>query len=547
MNKDNFIFLPNTHLIIFLNCLSILCIISQTVSLPLIFCFSESSKELSLVNIVIDIYIIIMCLLTMLTGFYDKTGTIITDKKEIIVNYMRNWLVFDFITSFPFSLLYLLLEKTNEDQLFYYKSHTALNILELLRIFRIIKIPYLISSHKKPIILFKLEESISPDKLYNITAFLKLFLFYAFAGHIFTCIWLRLCFEEYKTNELCFISNLYSQSIDTNLDIYTSTFYFMIVSAFTTGFGDMTPITNNEKLLFIVIILLLYSCHTYLLTEASTLTQRNLKNNLEKRKMINSVNTHYTNKQADYYIIKNIYKYMTYKIDQNEDNNITLDEVLSSLNLKLRSEVIKELNKNTILLYNPFQAYESIFNEAQGLLKEELFNPSEEIISQGQSFPSRMYFIQKGSLLCYNKETTVILNFIKEKNVVGEIGFFTGKPRTCSVISTTFTSTFYLLKSHFLNYLKHKGQIGQNLINNLFTSQSNNDIDIKAISFEKLNIRCYFCQSFGHLIGDCSEFIHKGNRYYFTTLSSFKYDFINKNLKNAVCLNSFIENNKDYL
>lgn len=522
---------PENLLIQLLNYTVSILIISQSFMLPYLYSFEYVTTTTIYLNLIIDLIVIFSNIVNSMVGYYDNDGEIEMEFKAVFRKYIKEWLFFDLVTSFPYSVLIVLTYTGDPRNL----SIQSIMFVALLRVFRLFKIPSLINSSKKLFLLEKIEEKISSETIYNISAFLRLIIFYLLAGHFLTCLWLRICSNEFKYNEICFMSKLYAQDINTNSDIYISIFYFIMVCAFTTGFGDMVPITTTERLYSMFIVVTLYAFHTYLLTEATTLAQRNLRQNLEKRKVINSIKNYFIQKNADVSVLSKVYEYLLFYNEEKDEYEVSLEDIYSNLNDRLKKELKNEINKLTLLIFRPFKSYESVFTDVTDIFFEDTLNPTEELINQGEPSPDRLFFVQRGSLICYNEETSVIIGFVQDESLIGELGFFTGQSRICNVVASTFVSVLYLVRSQFLDYLKKKGAEGEKIIHQYFYLPSSPDFN-----YNLLDMKCYYCKSATHLVNDCEEFVNSGKKTNFAALSEKRYNKISSDLFKAGTINKLI-------
>ena len=91
----------------------------------------------------------------------ESTGEIITDSKSIVIHYLKGWFTIDFISSFPFEIIW---DKSN--------------ILRLLRIIRINKIFKFISFVERVSL-----------KMRKVIALFRLAFFGVFGTFFFSCCW----------------------------------------------------------------------------------------------------------------------------------------------------------------------------------------------------------------------------------------------------------------------------------------------------------------------------------------------------------------------
>ena len=88
---------------------------------------------------------------------------------------------------------------------------------------------------------------------------------------------------------------------------------------------------------------------------------------------------------------------------------------------------------------------------------------------------------------------------------IGELSFFTGKPRSASARSTNFTEVLTLYLSEFLEVAeRHPKQL--DTFNAIRRELS------KAENLNLLGTECYICKGRGHIATDCPRFSEiKGN------------------------------------
>jgi hypothetical protein len=79
-------------------------IIGQAVIVPLSISFNFSSTNIQNFNYLCDIFFILDIVLYFNTGFYQE-GILITNRKSICFNYIKGWLAFDIVSSFPYAFI----------------------------------------------------------------------------------------------------------------------------------------------------------------------------------------------------------------------------------------------------------------------------------------------------------------------------------------------------------------------------------------------------------------------------------------------------------
>ena len=176
----------------------------------------------------------------------ESTGEIITDSKRIAIHYLKGWFTIDFISSFPFELIW---DKSN--------------ILRLLRIIRINKIFKFISFVERVSL-----------KTRQVIALFRLAFFGVFGTFFFSCCWYLNSYFNKSTNKSNnFIDNyeLYynpdnnnnnNNSVLLNNSMRKGSFHTLLICFFytlttvtTTGFGDYIAQNASERVLSAILML----------------------------------------------------------------------------------------------------------------------------------------------------------------------------------------------------------------------------------------------------------------------------------------------------
>jgi hypothetical protein len=84
-------------------------IIIQYMTVPFSVAFEFEDIILNYYNYFSDVFFLIDLLLNFNCGFYNH-GTLVMNRKEIIISYLKGWFFFDFISSFPYSFIFDTLE-----------------------------------------------------------------------------------------------------------------------------------------------------------------------------------------------------------------------------------------------------------------------------------------------------------------------------------------------------------------------------------------------------------------------------------------------------
>ena len=199
---------------------------------------------------IFDIIIIILNTIYIILNFFhsyidDSTGEVVIDSKKIAIRYLKGWFFIDFISSFPFELIW---EKSN--------------ILRLLRIIRINKIFKFISFVERVSL-----------KTRQVIALFRLAFFGIFGTFFLACCWyLNSYFNKssHESNNFIDYYNLYyyQEKNDNNNSTLIKNddmkgafhsmlicFFFTLTTMTTSGFGDYVAQNVPERILSSVFML----------------------------------------------------------------------------------------------------------------------------------------------------------------------------------------------------------------------------------------------------------------------------------------------------
>ena len=105
-----------------------------------------------------------------------------------------------------------------------------------------------------------------------------------------------------------------------------------------------------------------------------------------------------------------------------------------------------------------------------------------------------------GQVGLFHKGTKTFIISLYKEQYFGEISFFTGRKRTCTVRSTDYTDCLTIKREDFL------------LIAYEFTEAINHFYSFHDFyndgskNYNKLSIKCYICEKVGHIALDCTYF-----------------------------------------
>ncbi len=363
-------------------------------------------------EISISIIFFISLILSFKTSYY-KNGNLITDKKTIFINYLRSWFVLDTLSIFPFEILF--------EMNLIPEELTFLSIFRFLRIIKLIDIDN-----------FKLSWGMHE---FSNTSFLRLFfLIYwiALFAHWTACGWIRIGGGE--------------QNVEATRK-YIRAIYWSITTLGTIGYGDITPVTNEQTLYAVSVMIIGAGVYGYLVGNiASILSNRDLVKTqfIEKMQKITTFMT-YKNLPKD--LQTNIFAYYDYvwKNRKGFDENLILAELPPSVRERVGLYLNKPLVKKVPFLAD---ASEDLISKIVLNLRPIVYMEGDYIFRKGDE-GDNLYFISKGIVEIVSEDGITIYGTLTDGSFFGEIALIKDSPRTASIRAKVFCDLYYIDKTTF--------------------------------------------------------------------------------------------------
>lgn len=193
---------------------------------------------LNVIELTLDVIYALDFVVTCNTGYFDKDNFVILNRKKILVQYVKNWMVFDLISSIPYSWLDLIIALK-------IKRATVFKLLRIRYIPKIIRLSRLFKLYKnmpyvENVIIFL---SIHQRKV----NYFKVLLVTAISVHVAGCLWhLTAVIDDFSPGTWVV---RYGYIDLPASEKYFASIYWALVSLITIGYGDISPFTVSEKIL----------------------------------------------------------------------------------------------------------------------------------------------------------------------------------------------------------------------------------------------------------------------------------------------------------
>ncbi|EAR98949.2 cation channel family protein (macronuclear) [Tetrahymena thermophila SB210] len=405
------------------------------------------------------------------TGFF-KENIAVNDRKKIFLNYYYSGgLVIDFITVLSF-----LVTQDIYDYVFL-----------LLKIYQI----------QNSIVKVDTKFSLSQRFPLSFQIF-KLIFLVMFLAHLNGCIFYQVAKnvdESWITKNNLMTADWYAK--------YINSVYFSFITMVTVGYGDITPVSLQEKVF--VIFMVVYSCgfFGYIVSSIGNIfTQRAQIQANYKRQLVDMIQYMRT-RNISQMIQQQVFQYLHYLEQMDYYNHQKGEEIVKKLSPYLQQQI--NINSYYPFLkssnYFKLNFKDSILINASLKMKELTFGPGQIIFKQNDQ-DNRLFYILKGEVqLSSNNHQICIKN--EKDNCFGINEFFTGECRNLEAKSLTVSQILYLELNEFKQVLKEDP-----LEYEKFCSLKD------QVIFSKISIDqpCFFCNKFSHRYDQCPFYTLKNQR-----------------------------------
>ncbi|CAG9311341.1 unnamed protein product [Blepharisma stoltei] len=203
---------------------------------PYITCFIDNiSEPLFYTEISVSILFFLDTIFTFNSAYFNRAEMLIVNRKDIAKKYIKTWFIVDIVSILPFDLI------TGN------YSGGLTNILKVSRLYKLFRLIRLMKMMRFAKSRAFLDEFI--DKLKLSSGFISMckFMFIVLVTvHIIGCFWYYIAkLEDFTPESWIVRSNLIDGS---NFEKYIASIYFVFTTLTTVGYGDITPLNNDEKI-----------------------------------------------------------------------------------------------------------------------------------------------------------------------------------------------------------------------------------------------------------------------------------------------------------
>ena len=320
------------------------------ISLAKIKYFCEKEKKIyEVLNIINELIYIFDILISFFRSYYNYEYKIITNNKKIINNYLKNGFISDLIEAFPSYAIRKKICYNCNGKYTFSNSEMIISILLILKIFKIFKVFDNKKNRVIEVLYEKISKNYSLEKIINVIIYIIFIISFC---HSLICIHIFIGKQNYP-NWMVFIhienKRLY--------DKYISSFYFIITTMTTVGYGDITCKSSVERTFQIILLAIGTLTYSFIITTIGNYIekQNNIKIQLDNQKnILEQIRiTHPLMPFHLYYKIQDYLVKKAYKLENNKKMEIRT--LVNGLPDKIRNDMLKIIYKDIIINFKMFK------------------------------------------------------------------------------------------------------------------------------------------------------------------------------------------------
>ncbi|KAL4449303.1 hypothetical protein ABPG74_015685 [Tetrahymena malaccensis] len=408
-------------------------------------------------------------------GIYHQ-GEVILNRKIIAQSYLRGQFILDIIT---FTILIL--------RFFIHDTHIY-DCLIFLKLYKLEKIFQ--QQYEFQIIRFNKGHFVQ---------LVEIFLTDLFLIHLIVSLFIYIGFSENSEGWV------YSQQLQSSdwFNIYTQTFYSILMVHLAQGQNSIKPINNFEFWFLSISTVILISSLLRSMKKLQKVLSDYKKKDKEALKQMRLINIYLRDKNIGQRLKIKIVKYLQFQMNQKQQIPIQQEhQILQLLSQELREQILIETNLQIIQRSSILTNFSlSTQKKASTFLELRTIHENETIFEEGDySENPYYYFLKQGEIEFFvesvkGSQQILRLQTLQKDNWFGEISFLTQKERIVGAIAKQKCEVYTLSRQNFLCLLQEQSRD--------YIKFSLLEEKLRMNETHILKMKCWSCESVEHTIKNC--------------------------------------------
>ena len=343
------------------------------------------------INFLVDILFMNDLIINFFLQYYNHQEKLIKNRRKIISKYLRGHFWFDLVTSLPTNIMYYYYKKNSFKICHTFEKSNFIYYLSILKCLKSIKV-FKITGNKKNQLIARLLEKV-PDSWSNTLNLITQISLIIFGLHILSCIHIYIGQNTYPG--WIFSNNFENFS---TLNLYMISFYYLITTMTTVGYGDISSDSFIEIIFRIILLSVGIICYSWLISNISNRINKQsyASINFENDSQILE-NIRKEHRDLPYGVYNEIKKHLEYKHfhQQIYDKNL----LINNLPFALKNNLIFSMYSEELKKFNYFKGISNT-----SFLSEILYNfypimyKKNDIILEENEIIEEIFFVREGRL-----------------------------------------------------------------------------------------------------------------------------------------------------